>query len=145
MKKKVEKLKAFTLIELIIVMAIIGVLTGLGYGAFTYVKRMARNTQRRNALKELSAFIEDYKSNCSSTGSWTITITCATVDIKKGSCDKKSYTFSKMPDMSTCKMYTNCSDQTIDSKTLRMCYSTTSAYPIGVYLEGSKTPEKLSL
>jgi len=52
--------KGFTLVELLVVIAIIGILAALGLYGFTTAQKKARDTQRRNDLKELKQALEAY-------------------------------------------------------------------------------------
>lgn len=54
--------KGFTLIEVVVVMAIIAVLAVLVVGAIGIARRMARDTQRRNDLKNFQVALEAYRS-----------------------------------------------------------------------------------
>jgi len=53
--------QAFTLIELIVVIAIIGVLTAFAVPNFMAARERARDVQRKNDLKQLQSAIEMYK------------------------------------------------------------------------------------
>ena len=53
-------LLGFTYIELIIVMSIIGIMSGFFVNRYTGVQRSARDTQRKNDLKQYQTAIENY-------------------------------------------------------------------------------------
>ncbi len=55
--------QGFTLIELVVVMAIIGVLTGLATFNFQQARQRARDVQRKNDLKQLANALEVYKGD----------------------------------------------------------------------------------
>lgn len=57
------KFKAFTLVELLVSMAIISVLIGLAIGAVSVAQRVSRDSQRRGGLQELSAYIGEYAAS----------------------------------------------------------------------------------
>ena len=54
--------KAFTLVELLVAIAIIGILSVLGYALYSVAKRAARNTARESAVTEISGFMEEYET-----------------------------------------------------------------------------------
>lgn len=53
--------KGFTLVELVVAMAIIGILIALGLAGFAIARRSARNTARKKASDELYLALEDYE------------------------------------------------------------------------------------
>jgi prepilin-type N-terminal cleavage/methylation domain-containing protein len=55
-----NKQSGFTLVELLVAMAIIAVLIGLAVGAISLVQRVSRDTQRRNAVAEINAQLNAY-------------------------------------------------------------------------------------
>ena len=55
-----KKQRGFTLIELLVVMAIVAVLSTLALVAISGTQRQARDTVRRNDLKEYSIALENY-------------------------------------------------------------------------------------
>lgn len=55
-----QKQPAFTLVELLVAMAIIAVLIGLAIGAITLAQRASRDAQRRGAASEITAAITEY-------------------------------------------------------------------------------------
>lgn len=57
-----KKLKGFTLVELLVAMAIIGVLLGLSLFGISAAQRNSRETARRAALSDINAGIADYFS-----------------------------------------------------------------------------------
>lgn len=52
----------FTLVELLVVISIIGVLTSLLLASYTTIQQQARNTQRKNDLKQYLTALENYAS-----------------------------------------------------------------------------------
>jgi general secretion pathway protein G len=58
--------RAFTLVELLIVMSIIGVLAAIGLGSFTTAQMRGRDAQRKSDLKQVSHALELYFNDHSS-------------------------------------------------------------------------------
>lgn len=58
-----KKYSAFTLVELLVAMAIISVLIGLAIGAISVAQRVSRDSQRRGALQEISAYLGEYAAS----------------------------------------------------------------------------------
>lgn len=52
--------KGFTLVELLIVIAILGILMGLALAGMRFAQRRARDLQRQNAVRNLSSALESY-------------------------------------------------------------------------------------
>lgn len=52
----------FTLIELLVAISIIGILASLLFASFTTIQQQARNTQRKNDLKQYQTALENYAS-----------------------------------------------------------------------------------
>ena len=64
MKDKVIKnIKGFTLVELLIVIAIIGVLSALLMANFIGVRQRARDAQRKSDLRQMQSALELYRSD----------------------------------------------------------------------------------
>ena len=64
MKDKVIKsIKGFTLVELLIVIAIIGVLSALLMANFIGVRQRARDAQRKSDLRQIQSALELYRSD----------------------------------------------------------------------------------
>lgn len=66
MKKIQSWNKGFTLIELIIVIAIIGVLAGMVVTNFTSAQKKARDAQRKSDLRQIQSALEIYRSDIGS-------------------------------------------------------------------------------
>ncbi len=84
--KTVKKSKGFTLVELMVVIGVIGILSGIVYASFSGARQATRDEVRKTDLKQLQLAVEMYRAQfgqypaagCSTgTGSFTPT-TCAT-------------------------------------------------------------------
>jgi len=56
--------KGFTLIELLIVIAIIGILTGISTFGLSQARQAARDGKRKNDLEYIRSGIETYRADC---------------------------------------------------------------------------------
>jgi prepilin-type N-terminal cleavage/methylation domain-containing protein len=56
-----KKHKAYTFLELIIAMAVVAILLGLGFAGITSVQRSSRNTQRRKSLEAIHLAVQSFK------------------------------------------------------------------------------------
>lgn len=63
MKRKINFKKGFTLVELLIVVAIIGVLATLLMSNFIGVRQRARDAQRKADLRQMQSALEFYRSD----------------------------------------------------------------------------------
>ena len=57
--------KAFTLLEILVVISIMGILIALGTAAFSTAQKKGRDARRREDLKSVQAAMEQYYSNYS--------------------------------------------------------------------------------
>ncbi len=60
--QKVKIYKAFTLIEMLVVISLIGILAALALVSFSSVQKQARDTSRKSDLKQYQTAIENYAS-----------------------------------------------------------------------------------
>lgn len=95
MGNRIKDKKAFTLMELMIVIAILGVLTTLMTGNFLTSIKRSRDAQRKNDLttiqRALEMYYEDNKAYPDSTG-----VTFGTTFCHPGGCTTKTY-MQKLP------------------------------------------------
>lgn len=129
---KSKRRKAFTLVELLVAIAIIGVLSVLGYSLYSVAKRAARNTAREAALTELSGFLQDYETRFRKKPS-TYAVNSSNFYV---SLDGEKYYFTKIPGLTELKSQTGCTCTSQGSKTLTFIYSSTQGN-LGVCLEPS--------
>lgn len=61
LKSKIKK--GFTLVEIIVVIAIIGILTSFLVANFTNIKRTARDSERKSDLRGIQSALEIYRSD----------------------------------------------------------------------------------
>jgi prepilin-type N-terminal cleavage/methylation domain-containing protein len=54
--------KAFTLIELMVVLGVIAILSAMAIFGITLLNRSVETTQRKNVLKDLQIYLEGYKN-----------------------------------------------------------------------------------
>ena len=75
--------KAFTLLEMLVVIGIIAVLVAVGVASYTTAQKKARDAKRKTDLKAIQNSFEQYYSICGfiypapSSGSVPTTVTCA--------------------------------------------------------------------
>lgn len=62
-----ERRNGFTLVELLVVVAIIGVLATIGLTSFTSAQQRARDARRRGDIQAISKALEEYYLNSSGT------------------------------------------------------------------------------
>lgn len=62
-KKGSSMKKAFTLMELLIAIAIIAILTAIGIVSYTSINKNARNTKRRSDVEQIRSALELYRSD----------------------------------------------------------------------------------
>lgn len=128
-------MKGFTLIELMVVMAIIAVLTGLGVFGINAVLTSSRDTERRSALQDVSLMITKYLTEQGSLPS-TVNATVARDGVNVG--NNASY-FVKLS--GGAKLMASASATASDSTGSVYCFAagTSGSYSLEVDLEGSGT------
>lgn len=127
-----QQKKAFTLIELMVAMGIIGVLMTMSILGISIVQQSLRNTQRRDAVNSMNLAINTYFSNFGvfpSVGSGGVQFTTTTMSING----------TKVLDLKgpTTAINTNSDTSTDDSHT-NYCYTSNGgSYGLGARIEGS--------
>jgi len=71
---KLIKKKAFTLLEMLVVIGIIALLIGMGATSYSNVQKKARDTKRKTDLKNIQNALEQYYSICNFSYPTTLTI-----------------------------------------------------------------------
>jgi len=136
MKKMSNVKKGFTLVEVIVVIAIIGILASFLVGAFTGIKRTTRDAQRKTDLRSIQSALEIYRSDkgnypasspiSSCGGSWTES---STVYIQTIPCDPLGgvYTYNYNVDgsYSLIACLEDLSDKQKDATNVSPCIDTT--------------------
>lgn len=61
---KIEKSLAFTLLEMLVVLGIIGTIVSLGFVSYTTAQKKARDAKRKQDLKAIQNALEQYYSIC---------------------------------------------------------------------------------
>jgi prepilin-type N-terminal cleavage/methylation domain-containing protein len=110
MNKTMNSKKAgFTLVELLVAMAIIVILIGLGIAGYTIARRMARNTMRDDIAKEMTLFLEDYQTKYNERPD-TIKITAGdnTATFSVGGAQSEEYPLSKMVGITEATVVSSC-------------------------------------
>ncbi len=131
-KKNINKFqKGFTLVELLIVIAIIGVLAALLMSNFIGVRQRARDAQRKSDLKQIQSALELYRSdlaaypltnNFSACGS-SLPTSGTTIYMQKVPCDPSSNynggNYSYISDGSTYSVAA-CAENSSDSQAIAL-------------------------
>ncbi len=131
-----KKLKAFTLLELIVAMAIIAVLVGLSVIGITTVQRSSRDTERLAALEAINLEVEAWYGNNGSYPSSIVFDNAADTVAVGGTviAGGRAVTLPKGVASAINTALTATSSTETD-----YCYTTTAgtAYSLGVRLEGT--------
>jgi type II secretion system protein G len=72
--------KGFTLLELLVVLAIIGILTAIGVAAFSAAQLRARDAQRKSDLKTIASALERYRSKNGTYPDSSLAFECGTTE-----------------------------------------------------------------
>lgn len=126
----VRKLKGFTLVELLVAMAIFAVLVALAIGGVSLAQRAARDAQRRDALKTVNLNLADlYSSTADFPTSLTANAGGTTLSATVGSVTKDV----SLAGPSRVLISTATASSTNGT---RFCYTkTSSGYTIGALME----------
>lgn len=127
-------MRGFTLIELMVAVAIIGILAGIAYPSYTQYVLKARRAEAKSMLQEIQLLQEKYRANNSTYGTlsnlgWTNTLTYYTLDIPTSSITPSSYSIqanaiSGSPQVNDTQGATNCKDLALtqSAKTPAACW-----------------------
>jgi len=123
-----QQKKAFTLIELMVAMGIIGVLMTMSILGISIVQQSLRNTQRRDAVNSMNLAINTYFSNFGvfpSAGTGGVVFTTSSMSINN----------SKVLDL---KGPTTASPDKTDDSHTEYCYTSNGgSYGLGARIEGA--------
>lgn len=61
----IQKKKAFTLLEMLVVIGIISILVSIGFSSYSTAQKKSRDAKRKNDLKSIQNAFEQYYSICS--------------------------------------------------------------------------------
>lgn len=149
MSTRNRSLKGFTILELIIGMAIVAVLMGLGIAGITTLQQSTRNTERRNALQsvyteveamrgDFGAYPEQIKVVTYSTSS-TVIVLCqrAGSGTSCGTGGSRNVTLAN-----SAYIVQNSTENSSNTTESVYCYSRPSAtsFSVAVLLEGGANP-----
>lgn len=86
--------KAFTLIEILVVVTIIGLITSIAVVSYTSINKNSRDARRKADLEQIRAALEMYRSNNNSYPDALDTLTTLPVYIQSVPTDPKSASYS---------------------------------------------------
>lgn len=86
--KKLPNIKGFTLVELLIVVAVIGILAALLTANYIGVRQRARDAQRKADLKQIQSALELYRAD---QGSYPTTLSNCGTSLKSPDCQTSTY------------------------------------------------------
>ncbi len=75
-RKQLNKQRGFTLIEMVVVIAVMGILMGLAFQGFTTIQANARDTRRVSDLRNVQTQLELYFARC---GHYPTTSACGSL------------------------------------------------------------------
>lgn len=108
-KSQARAEKGFTLMELLIAMAIIAVLIALGIAGYSIARRAARNTQRKDVIREVQMYMEDFETkHRTSPDTIVIDVSASQVTLSYGT-DEETYDVSSLSAFDTEEEVGDCS------------------------------------
>lgn len=141
-KRLIRKYKAFTLVELLVAMAIIAILLGLSIIAINIVQRNARDMVRMQKVKEIETQINGLIANKG--GNWGVTFSSLQYDPNTGSFAQGGGLTINLPDFlnrGTWNHAWHAWDDPTDALTTNYCIGTSwyaPVYVVGVALESGE-------
>jgi general secretion pathway protein G len=97
-----NKKRAFTLIEILVVVTIIGLLAAAGVTSYTQLGKQSRDARRKTDIENIRAALEMYKSDNSSYPQSLDNLTVSTVYLKTVPTDPRGNNYSYSPSPAAC-------------------------------------------
>ncbi|MBD3363056.1 prepilin-type N-terminal cleavage/methylation domain-containing protein [Candidatus Dojkabacteria bacterium] len=128
--------KGFSLVELLVAMAIIAVLISIAAYGIQIVQRNARNTKRRKVVQDLQLTIADFQTNNFSYPT-SLSLSGCTVQLDGNN------TAQEIRGFNSCSVYATggecaVSTEETNENAIQICYDPTNLF-VGVVLEGNTT------
>lgn len=135
--------KGFTLVELLVAIAIIGILSILGYALYSVAKRAARNTAREAALVEISGFIEEYENRYRKTPTGLdVSADGASITLMGvGGAQNETYELTPLSGITNFDVINTCTCPTVEKDELTLTYVQDSDFAVCLEPTGQKVIE----